>query len=334
MNYVDENVDPAMPSGMFFVLYRLANRATDHSREDWSCYPAVETQAEDTHLSRSAVERHLTALVSEGWISRKRRVRADGKLGFYDYWIHRTTERRAALKEARRRIREAGDKVTETLADLDHPCGKSPHGPCGDLDPAMRQFGAEPCGDLPHQLTQREHSDEPATGAREDRVREYGDEGFDKLVAVWQPSGLKRTKYPRARAAFALAAQQVGSAPLIAAGERCAADPEYAARTWGWPSLQDWLSDEQWRPFLADPAKNEAPASRTAFAGPPELRAAIVADPGLGEGFAGSFLDRSAWDDGERELRPWSQEAARRLASQAAHHLRACRVTLNTGGNS
>ncbi len=60
MNYVDDHASPEMGSGAFFVLFRLADHATDHSGEDWTCFPSVGRLQAKTHLSRATVERHLT----------------------------------------------------------------------------------------------------------------------------------------------------------------------------------------------------------------------------------------------------------------------------------
>lgn len=290
MNYVDDHVDPDMQSGMFFVLYRLADRATDHSREDWTCFPSIETLAGDTHLSRSACERHLASLVMAGWISRKRRVRADGKLGIYDYTIHRTVERRAALQAVRAAIVAAGEKPAETLADLDSPHGKMQHGPCGDLGETMPQFAAQPCGEL----RQQEPSGEPK-GEPSPRAREPGDEGFEVAVALWPDSGLRRTRWPAARASWAWACGSETAERLTEAVRRCAADPDRAAGDFGWPGFDVFLRDELWRGYLPRPVEPEFEAPRNQFAGPEDLRAAVAASEG--EAFAGAYLDRSRWLD-------------------------------------
>lgn len=290
MNHVTENVDPAMTSGLFFVLFRLADRGSDHSGEDWTCYPSVDQIATDTHLSRSAVERHLQTLVAEGWISRKRRVRSDGRKGIYDFWIHRDGDRRSALKAARTSIVAAGGKLAEDLGDLDHPDSKTPHRPCGDLGPDHAAICAGPCGDLLSLEPKEEPSKEPTR-----RAREPGDAGFEDVVAIWPESGRKRTVWPKGRAAWAWACSVEDVGRLVEAVAACAADPAMAKGDHGWPGLHTWLTAERWRAYL--PAEGQAVAEAAAvmprFA-VEAIRAAVVAV--RGEDFAGSYLDPASWD--------------------------------------
>lgn len=319
MNHVDEYAAPDMPSGTFFVLYRLADRAQDHSGEDWTCFPSVETQAAGTRLSRSAVERHLAALVADGWISRKRRVRPDGRKGLYDYTVHRSPERRAALRAARAAIRKGGGKVSETLEDLQvaaanhaENCSMDHAAFCGAT---MLRFGAEPCGDSPHLI------DEPKIEPKEEptlSAREPGDAGFERVQAVWPHSGLVRTDYPKARAAFARWAGEVGADALVEAATRCAADPQFKAGSHGWPGLDRWLSAERWRPYLGAKAATVEPAA-AGVAGPrfPDeaLRAAVVA--ATDEAFAVSYLDRAGWDVSGLRVLPKTATAAEALKRRA-----------------
>jgi DNA-binding IclR family transcriptional regulator len=61
------------------VLFCLADRATDHSGEDWTCFPSIADIMKWTDYSRAAVERNLQLLWREGFISRKRRRRGRGR---------------------------------------------------------------------------------------------------------------------------------------------------------------------------------------------------------------------------------------------------------------
>jgi hypothetical protein len=135
-----------------------------------------------------------------------------------------------------------------------------------------------------------ESSDELSTGAS---AREAL--GFEKAIAAWPMSGLKRTRWAKARRGWAEACRLVSPASLLAAVLACATDPDVAKGDFGWPALDNWLADECWRAWLIA-AERAAPveASRTAFAGPAAavpLRAELDGiDPA-----AAACLDKAEW---------------------------------------
>jgi hypothetical protein len=191
--------------------------ATDHSGEDWTCFPSIAALMDKTDMSRATVERHLTFLWREGYISRTRRRRADGKLGIYDFTLHRDGERRSALKAARAKP-QAADPVEECAAVEGSAEGGAPHvnltyGPCVKPGPAIRQSGAQPYVNLRGQEPLGEPSEEPSTAG----AREPGSEGWDEAVAAWPESGRRRTSWPRGRAAWAWACGLVETGRLLAA---------------------------------------------------------------------------------------------------------------------
>lgn len=299
--------DSGLPSGQRFVLVVLADHAGNHSGEDWTCFPAVETLVDMTGMGRSTVERHLSWLWAEGWISREPRVRADGTLGINDYVLHRLPERRAVLKEERARMEKLPGR---RRSGGDDPSLKSRDGPSlksrvsnpqiegwTPSEPSLKSRGQEPPS---------EPSDEPTT-----RVREPGDDGFDEVATLWPLKGRKFTRWPAARAAWAKARQVESVERLQAAIAACARDPDRAKGDFGWPGLDVFLRDEIWRGYLPGAAEAAAPqpALRTRFAGPPELRAAIVA--AATEDFAAAYLDRASFD-GEA-VRPATGEAFKKL---------------------
>jgi hypothetical protein len=308
MNYAWDQAAADMPSGALFVLIVLGDHAGDHSGEDWRCYPSVDRICGRTHLKRGAVERHLALLVAEGWISRARRVRPDGKLSFYDYEVHRDPGLRARLKAARAAILAGGERPSEEVSDLDHPCAKLEHGPCADLGAAMLQFEALPCSKMEHQESPEEPSREPTT-----RAREPGDDGFEEAIQTWPDSGLKRTSWPAARAKWAWACGQVGGERMLQAVKRCAADPDLARGDYGWPGFHTWLEDERWRNWL--PAeRSEAASKRTPFVGPPEVLEAIVG--AIGPSLAQAFLDGATFREADRTVLTRTATAATRLADE------------------
>ena len=314
-----------MPSGVLFVLVVLGDHGNDHSGEDWSCYPSVERIMARTHLSRATVERHLSWLFAEGWISRKRKVRKDGRLGIYEYVLHRDEGARADLKAERARtddVAETDPEGGEPCSNLQHgpcvsvqhgpcvsvqhgPCVSVQHGPCVNLDETMPQNEGKPCRKLQHE----EPLGEPKTGGREP-----GDEGFEEAWAAFPEFLQARSSPPAARAAFAKACQEVEADRLVAAIRRFTAEDRDVKRLVG-PALQRWLADERWRYWLGEgsPVAMSAPEPRTGFAGPAELRAKIVRGVSNGEAFARSYFDHAAWDAETCVLTPATSMAAQRL---------------------
>lgn len=283
------------------VLVALAEHAGNHFGEDWACFPSVGRLVGMTELGRRTVERHLRFLDAEGFISRKRRVRPDGKLGIFDYTLHRDPQVRAYLKMQRL------DEPAANMADGD---------PAAISDPASGQNRPDPAAKMAGQEPSIEPEDEPSSAC----AREPGDEGFEEAIEAWPETGRKRTRWPAARAAWALRCSEIGADRMMQAVLRCASDPDVAKGTFGWPGFDGWLQDERFRswlpgsgaPVLATsgasrpaaqappwptPGTAQQPEPRTAFAGPAGLRAEIVARKG--EAWAASYLDGSLWIAGD-----------------------------------
>lgn len=297
---------PAQP-GALFVLIVLADHGSDHSGEDWTCFPAVSRIMHRTRYSRATVERHLASLYEAGWISRKRDVRADGKLGVYKYVIHRHADVRGDLRG--RRQAETG-LVEAILADGDHAsnCGMEP---CVNLTKTMPQNDSSPCRNLQHEEPLRELSTEPSHCAREP-----GDEGFEKAFEIWPVEGQRRTSESEARAAFAAAASEIGAGDLIGRIRRYATEDGGRTGDYGAPSFQRWLAEGRWRHWTAPAPLDPSPA-RIAFAGPDDLRAELIA-----AGVPENTVDRCAWI-APCGLKPATGWAFERIRDAAGHVLRA-----------
>lgn len=297
---------PAQP-GARFVLFVLADHASDHSGEDWTCFPSVARIMDYTGFSRATVERHLIALYDAGWISRKRRVRADGRLGVYDYVIHRHPDIRGDLR-ARRHVE--GDLADAILGDVAHAAECSV-GPCRNLTHAMPQIDSSPRRKLQHEEPLEEPSTEPPHCAREP-----GDDGFERAFEIWPESGLRWTNEREARAAFALVAAEIGAADLIERIARYATEDGGRSGDYGAPSLQKWLSEGRWRHWASRQLADVLP-TRIQFAGPLDLRAALI-DAGIPE----NTVDRCGWIEpgGLRAPTSWAFD---KIRDAAGHVLRA-----------
>lgn len=313
--------DSPRSTGALFVLVVLADHASDHSGEDWAAYPSIARICARTQLHRDTVGRHLSALYDDGWISRRRRVRPDGKLGVYDFVIHRHADVRGELRAARRLERERSEAVEcdgNHVGNYGMAEGSDHVGICGI---AMSDFAAPPCRDLrPHEPLE-EPSVEPSLGAREP-----GDEGFDEVLALWPERGRKRTKVAEARAAFALAAGEIGAGEMVSRVRRCVADGVIDDGHYGAPGLQRWLSEECWRLWAAaDPERAVEHALTSPLwpsAAPDGLRAAL-----LTAGIAAADADRCAWL-APNGLRPATGYAFDKLQREAGHVLRRFAIDL------
>lgn len=272
--------NPDLPSGAKFVLVALADRGGDHAGEDWTCYPSVERIMRMTNQSRATVERHLATLVAEGWVSRKRRKAANGRLGIYDYVLHRS--RRLDVKVKKSGSVEADHTSNCSMADgSDH---------ASNCDSAMPQIEGQPCLKLQHvREPSVEPSVEPSEGgcAGERSVEEIA----STILAAW---GEHQHSSSVRMIAKALDAESAGGADLTAVE---AGSLHYAARRSMWgasgkpASPHKFIADGRWASIPdAVLAAGVAPASetRTGFADV-ELRATVVR--AMGEGWARSWLD-------------------------------------------
>ena len=160
------------------VLFCLSDRATDHSGEDWTCFPSVNDIARITDYGVRTVERHLATLWREGFISRRRRRRADGKLGIYDYWLHRDPDRRAELKAARAAVQDVEAAMESADDAACSPPDKLAGGPAASFAETTRQIVRQP----PAKLAGQEPSVEPKDNPHSGGAREPGSKGFEDAV--------------------------------------------------------------------------------------------------------------------------------------------------------
>lgn len=145
-------------------------------------------------------------------------------------------------------------------------------------------------------------------GGREARL-----EDFKQVWAAYPKAGIRFSDRAASWQAFeAVVAEGVDPAELVKRARRCAADPVWGKRTHGPSALQHWLSKGQHEGWADEAGGPVAAAARGGFAGPPELRAKIVA--ATDEGFAKSYFDPSAWDGAAKVLTPRSGMAASKLA--------------------
>lgn len=302
-------------SGAKFVLVALADHGTDHSGEDWTCYPSIDRLMSRTGYSASAVKAHLVQLERDGWISRSRRRRKDGSLGVYDFVLHRERLTDAVAAAPAKRSRQAVEQAEETADQPQPDIGSGPEpdtgcGPQPDSASATARICTQPQPDSGGLIVEPsvEPSIEPSNRAR---GREAGDDGFDAGLAAYPLSGQARASVAEARAAWALAVDRAGSADvLIAAVQRYADWQDRQGGDYGAPAFHRWLIAENWRVWVKPAAA--APTTPTpACAAPEDLRDALGAK--ADEAKLASYLDPCGWDAAGKVLTARTAFAARWL---------------------
>jgi len=291
---------PIATAGAKFVLVALADHAADHAGEDWTCFPSVERLMQFTSQSRATVERHLSALAAEGWISRVRRRVTGGRLGVYDYVLHRV-----------RRVEEAA----ESEADHTSNCSMDHASNCGST---MLQNEGSPCCNLQHvySLTPIEPSIEPSERGR---ARMASPDWWGREVwAVWPVAG-QRPSSERLVIAAVAAEIAAGASPdrLLLAARAYAADKLAWGSSGNPVACHKFFVEGRWENFAkVAPGGPGGPLdTRTGFADA-EIRAAVVA--AKGEPWAISWLDPCAFDPVTRTIDPRLKTRADRLREIAA----------------
>lgn len=299
--------------GAKFVLVALADHASDHAGEDWTCFPSPERIMEFTSMSLRAVERHLSWLVAEGWITREaprdRRGRVKAR-------IYRLIRSRSAQDH---------DPVEETV----------------DYPPAKLAGGETACPPAKNGVTTRQkephhppllaggYKDEPpiepsvtpTPGARDGLA-----EPFEALCAAYPTSGMDNTDVPLARTRFASAVEQVGDPMrIVIAARSFNAAPETQRRSYAAPGLHVWLDQQRYRGRLPPSAADAAEILAAETGVPAKVRLAFVERHG--EDWAKATIDKCGWralDEaliapwGSGRIESWLREQGYRVERQQA----------------
>lgn len=263
--------------GAKFVLVALADHAGDHAGEDWMCWPSVERIMEFTSMPLRTVERHLSWLVSEKWITRETPRDARGRKKVRVY----------------RLLRDRGQDENEA-PEADCPpanmAGGEPDPPAKNAG-STRQKGAHhpPMVAGGYKDEPPEPSITPTPGARDGL-----DEAFEALCAAYPTSGMDNTDVPLARTRFASAVDQVGDPMrIVLAAKSFNAAPETQRRSYAAPGLHVWLDQQRYRGRLP-PSAVEVAELLTADSGvPAKVRLAFVGRHG--ESWAKATIDKCGW---------------------------------------
>jgi|GEM_PF-5965440 len=300
--------------GALLVLVALADHAGDHAGEDWTCFPSVERLMDFTNQSRATVERHLAWLDTEGFISRTRRKLAGGRLGVYDYVLHRV-----------RRVDPAPSAEVDSGRDHTSNCSMDHASNCGST---MRQNEGSHASNCGISITPIEPSVEPSERERasDDDVERVAAE----VLAAW---GEHQHRSSRREVAKALHREVKAGADLARIKAACV---YYAARRsmWGVSSVplapHKFVAEGRWETIAGVIDRGDGSAgARTAFACA-KVRAAVVAEKG--DAFATSWLDPCGWVEATKTITPGLRTRGDKLRSEVGDVLKILGVRVEGQG--
>lgn len=271
--------------GAKFVLVALADHAGDHAGEDWTCWPSVERIMEFTSMPLRTVERHLSWLVSEKWITREAPRDARGRKKVRIYRLLR--DRRQSDGDA-----SGAECPPANMAG-------------GELDPPAKNAASTRQNEAHHPpMVAGGYKDEPpieppvtpTPGARDGLA-----EAFEALCAAYPTSGMDNTDVPLARTRFVAAVEQVGDPMrIVLAARSFNAAPETQRRSYAAPGLHVWLDQQRYRGRLPPSAADAAEILSAEGGVPAKVRLAFVERHG--EGWARATIDKCGWRAADETL--------------------------------
>lgn len=259
---IEQMCDTATEKAVLLIIASYAG-------PDGTLFPSQETISRQACCSIKTVERALRVFQDRGWIERTERRRRDGS---------RTSDLIFMAKVANPEAREQPDTVSGSDASTRHPV-QTKQTPCPSLT------------DTVSGLTTFEPAIEPTRGTYKNKTRERSI--FDEALEAYPETGRQVTDIPQARMQWDEAAETIGETALLEAVKAFAAAPVPKKRDLV-PSMQRWLSGRRYLAFLAKP--EAANPITVGWAGPADLRAAVVSE--AGEGTAVNYIDPSEWVDG------------------------------------
>lgn len=302
---------PIERSGAKFVLVALAEHARDDGEDAWTCFPSIKRLGEWTSQGERTIERHLSWLVAEGWISREVRHDRHRNDSTYLYVLRR-------------------DKpvVADGLVEVGKGRTAAKIAPVRRV--AFRQSGA----DLPPNSTGssaklappyiEEPVIEPVSEPATPKARDI-DVGFVEFWSAF-PNKIEERG---ARATFArLIRNREATADTLIEGAK-----RYAASMRGQDlrfvkSPTSWLTKGCWADGLpaATAPVGESQATAATFEGPADVWEAVAASKG--DAWARSYLAPCAWSGSIRALSPRTGFAARKLRDELGRLLRELSIAI------
>jgi len=304
---------PIRSSGAKFILVALAEHARDEGHDAWTCFPSMKRLAKWTAQGERTIERHLSWLAAEGWISRQTRPGRRRGESAYFYTLHQAPV----------------EMEDEPGAELVREARRKPANLAANRDGIARQIGAEhppiptpkPAKLAPAYI--EEPVIEPVSEPEAPRARDIE----DRFAEFWSayPNQVEergaKTEFKRLVIRGDAAPGQLINGAMSYAKQVRNRAPRYIK------TPTNWLLGGCW----ADaPAAASAPAPPTvlsaAFEGPDEVWATVTRRKGLG--WAVSYLAPCAWSPSSRTLRARTAFAARTLRDELGALLRDLAVAI------
>ena len=283
--------------GAKFALVALADHASDHAGEDWSCFPSNERLQAFTSMPARTLERHLTFLWSQGWITRTVERDRRGRMRIRRYRLHRDEAVRDALRIERTGASETEDEAGPPANLADGHIAEPPEEP--SVEPPQGADGRASAIDL---RVVRAWDGYPLIGRNGCSSMRLFEAAFRAEVERGvDPERLERavTAYGRDTSAWGVSGRPLSIHKLVAEG--------------------------RYEGFL--PAAGVVPAGRLVmFRGPDELRMSFVA--AFGEAAAVSWLDRCGWVPETRTLVAANRIAVDWLGRTASGWLKSHRIAV------
>ena len=304
---------PIQNPGAKFVLVALAEHARDEG-EGWTCFPSIKRLGRWTSQGERTIERHLSWLVAQGWVSRQSRRRKREGDSAYFYTLHPAP----------------GEDSDAPSTDMDGESERKSAKVASGQRLYVRQSGADrpPLSTRSAAKTASAYIEEPVIEpVNEPNAPEARDTG-DRFAEFWSAYPNK-VEERGAKAIFLRLVRRRDATPdeLVSGARRYAAlvrgrDRQFVKSPASWLSKGCWADDA---PPVVESAVGSA-ALPAAFEGPADVWASVTTHKG--PAWAMSYLAPCTWSAASRALRPRTAYAARKLRDELGGLLRDLAVAI------
>lgn len=299
---------PIESSGAKFLLVALAEHARDDG-DGWTCFPSIKRLCLWTSQGTRTVERHMSWLLANGWVSRVRRDKRQGDASFV-YTLHRENGR--------------GGKALPLDAD---DVGDEPANSAIERQ-GVRQAGADhpPFSTKSAARLARPYMEEPVIEPVNEPTPRAARQVDDRFDAFWAAYPNKVEKQG-AQALYRRLVRRGEARPdeLVAGAQRYAALVRDRAQRFV-KSPTSWLTKGCWADGAPSAASVVASPPQPSFEGPADVWSSVATRKG--PAWAMSYLAPCAWSAASRALLPRTAFAARKLREELGGLLRDLAVAI------
>lgn len=312
---------PIHHPGAKFLLVALAEHARGPEGEDWTCFPSVKRLSRWTAQGERSIERHLSWLVANGWISRQpRHSRRRGESAYF-YTLHRA--------------RAGGDDIDGVFSS---GAPVEPVRTAGERRSTARQSDEvhPPISTRPPAKLASAYMDEPGIEPVSESKTDLAIDADARFEEFWLAYPNKvEARGARRLFAHLVRSGEVTASQLIEGARVYARAVEPRSRTFV-KSPTSWLIKGCWADGAEGPEANGPRVTPpTAFVGPSDVWAKVM--NAKGAAWAASYLAPCGWVATTRTLNPRTVVAATKLRTEIGDLLRHLSVsvlepTLGQGG--